>query len=1103
MSRPRFALASLALCAGSASSAFAADQTWDNGGANFEWDTASLNWTGTAWNNAGGDGAIFGATGAGGLNLAGPINVNSLNFTVDGYSLNGTGPLNFVNGISTQTTGVVNVAAGATAKINVPINSAVGFQKIGAGVLELSAPTNFTGGIPLTSNGLLSADLLIGGTTGPIASGTVRILNSSVLPASTRVSIANGYLDIGANNVTIAELVFVNATVSAPFNPATNAAGNGVIGSGTLRVLGEINVRGVTGGNAGSNTVAANLDLGGGTQIVRSGLVSSIGLSNTIQFTGSLSNGSLLKTIGVGISGEQGSIDGMGLFGNNTYTGSTIVNSGTNVVTGTNASTSVKIAGIPAGPSGSQLILQGANGSYQSATLLQAVSGGTLVLDNNAALGASGNNQPNTPAAQNNDRVRDDAELELRDGNFTYRGRASTPASETFGDLTVAGGHAVVNITPGATGGTADLTASGNLTLAPRATMQVSSTTLGAASKLFVSGSIPAADATGILPRMFGSADFLTYSPVTGMTPYTGYALDFSTPGTNVSVTAASTVAASVNINALKRSGTFTTTIAAGQTLTIDSGMILNASGTATYAGGTIAFGAVPGIFLNGTNTVSSALTGSDGLIIASGTTTLNGDLSGLAGTISVTSGTLALATNTFAGPLHVRAGTINLNTSQTGAGLGAITLGVNANDANLIGLVPTLNFSGAGAGATFNRDIIVDNGAFTAAGAELSFSTISRLSPLSNNTGSQTFTGNVILNSPVNLQGGGGGGTGSTNFTGDVSGPALFQIPNGRVMFTGTVSNDAGFLISRGGFTAQVTFAGTATGAWPIRLNAGNNSFVAYNTGSLSSGPITFIGATTSAVPSLIPLQNSTISNAIEFRGSGIGNVGAGISAEWAGPLSGGGILSKTGPGTLTLSGLSTHSGSVQVSGGTLRVNNSMPSSAFTVFTGGTLDGIGAITGPVTVNAGGAIAAGNSIGAFSVGSLSIAGAMNAEVDLNFGGLAAADLLNVSGSVTLTAATLTLSITNATFDGSFNAGTYVIVANDGTDAVAGTFSAITGSFPAGYSAAIDYAFSGTDSIGRIGDGNDIAITIVPSPASVALLSLLAIRRRRRGVISAS
>ncbi len=80
-------------------------------------------------------------------------------------------------------------------------------------------------------------------------------------------------------------------------------------------------------------------------------------------------------------------------------------------------------------------------------------------------------------------------------------------------------------------GGTVTLTANGNLTLGPRATLQVTSTTLGAASKFFVNGTLPAADATGILSRIVGSTDFLTYNGATGLTPYTGYATDFTTRG--------------------------------------------------------------------------------------------------------------------------------------------------------------------------------------------------------------------------------------------------------------------------------------------------------------------------------------------------------------------------------------------------------------------------------------------------------------------------------------------------------------------------------------------------------------------------------------------
>src|SRR4051794_19199101 len=116
-----------------------ADKTWDNGSTNSIWDTSSANWSSAAWDNGAGDGAIFGVTGAGAISVNGPIKVDSVNFTAPGYTLNGTGAITFVDGTSTWTSGVINTDTGISAAINVPLHSAVGFQKIGAGTLLLTS----------------------------------------------------------------------------------------------------------------------------------------------------------------------------------------------------------------------------------------------------------------------------------------------------------------------------------------------------------------------------------------------------------------------------------------------------------------------------------------------------------------------------------------------------------------------------------------------------------------------------------------------------------------------------------------------------------------------------------------------------------------------------------------------------------------------------------------------------------------------------------------------------------------------------------------------------------------------------------------------------
>jgi autotransporter-associated beta strand protein len=1113
------ALATLA-AATAGTTAFAGDVNWDNGSGNFSWDTTSLNWSGAAWNNAGGDGAIFGATGAGAINVPGPINVNSINFTVDGYTLNGAGPINFVPGTSTQTSGVVNVAASSTAMINPTINSTVGFQKIGPGTLILHGPAgSITGNtIGLDGRNTLLPDMFIGGSFGNLNGGTLRLGNANALPANIKVSIGTGYLDIGNNNVTLGELMYTNQVDFAPWNTTLNA-NNGVIGSGTLRVLGDINVMGVSGGNS-TNAIAANVDLGGGTQVVRIAQQGSAGLSGALIFTGSLSNGSLLKSYGTSFNGVMAQADGLSLFGNNTYTGSTVLNAGNNVIAGTNATSTIKIVGSSTG--GSLINFIGANGSAQSATLLQAFSGSGIVLDNNHNPTFLAG--PPTPAAQNNDRIRDDAEVQLRDGSFIYRGQAAIAATESFGNLSMLGGHNTIQVVPNNTvvngPGSATVTATGNLTMSPRSTMLVQTLTtpaanagnlLGGNAQLKINGTVPAGDSTGILPRVITTSDFVTYNAGTGITPYTGYSGTFAA-GTNVAITAATTVSSSVNVNALKRGNTsFTLTIDPGVTLGITSGMVLNTGGTSTISGGVIAFGATPGVFFSGTNTINSAITGTDGLIIPNGTTTLAGDLSGLSGTIDVYGGTANINTNTFAGPIKVRTGFLNLNVSQTAGG--PITFGVAENDANLIPTNPSISISGAGANATFARDLIVDNGATSAAGVAIRYGFNPGISALSNTTGSQTWSGNITLNTGLRIQGGGASATstGATNFTGDISGPGRFFVANGRVNFSGNYSNTGGFLIGDGGFTAKVSFLGTGSGPGSMLISsnfggASNQTTMSYVNGGLQSGPIMVWNSAVGQEPHIIPLNNSTINNEIRLgigpkpgeEGNAIVNVGSGITAEWAGPLSGFSPLTKIGSGELILSSAaSTHSGAIAVNQGKLSANGVLPSSV-TVASGATLGGNGSIGGGVSVNAGGVLAPGTSLGTLGVGGLNLAGAFNPEIDLNNGGSASADLLDVNGAVGLASATLDLSLLNA--PSPFGNGVYLLIDNDGTDPVSGIFSTITG-LPVDYVASVDYAFSGVDSLGRIGDGNDIAVTIVPEPASASGFALAAmaaaLRRRRR------
>lgn len=346
-----------------AGTATAADKTGDNGSTNFTWDTTSPNWSGSTW-SAAGDSAIFGGLGAGTISVSGAINVGSINATAGTYTLAGSGSLAIdpsATGTQAPSSIIVDAAAGPLT-INTPLASSIGLYKNGGGVLQLGAPVTFTGTTPILNDAVtLQIGLTNSGISGfPIGgAGTVRLTAANVLPTTTSVAIGNGWLDIGSFNTTLGRLVYMNTVASGTYGPNGN---NGVYGTGTLKVTGPIVAQYNLGQFGISNTLAANLDMNGGTQQFLLNTVQTQLGYTALHVTGVLSNGSPFK----GWTGPQPG--GIGLYANNTYTGATTINGPTfggilgggasgNVVAGTNASTSLTaVAGF--------VTLFGANGSY-------------------------------------------------------------------------------------------------------------------------------------------------------------------------------------------------------------------------------------------------------------------------------------------------------------------------------------------------------------------------------------------------------------------------------------------------------------------------------------------------------------------------------------------------------------------------------------------------------------------------------------------------------------------------------------------------------------------------------------------------------------------
>jgi len=126
----------------------AAQNIWNNGAANFLWDTTSANWTGpTIWNQ--GDNAIFGATGAGSIGLGTDIHCSDMTFNFS-YDLNANGK--YLTNESATGQSVITSAAGTSNNLALSIwgTNSMSFEGPGTTVLLGDSAVNdanhYTGG---------------------------------------------------------------------------------------------------------------------------------------------------------------------------------------------------------------------------------------------------------------------------------------------------------------------------------------------------------------------------------------------------------------------------------------------------------------------------------------------------------------------------------------------------------------------------------------------------------------------------------------------------------------------------------------------------------------------------------------------------------------------------------------------------------------------------------------------------------------------------------------------------------------------------------------------------------------------------------------------
>jgi Ca2+-binding RTX toxin-like protein len=328
------------------------------------------------------------------------------------------------------------------------------------------------------------------------------------------------------------------------------------------------------------------------------------------------------------------------------------------------------------------------------------------------------------------------------------------------------------------------------------------------------------------------------------------------------------------------------------------------------------------------------------------------------------------------------------------------------------------------------------------------------------------------------------GGGAGTLN----LDDTALTTLQDGFSSITiGDAASGTGAVdIDSSIFSDNVTIVGGSIAV--TELNAGTNAVtLTARTGSITDGGDAGTDVTGGAV-----MLNSA--GAIGGSGDAVSLAATSLSTDTS-TANGDQYLSEAdsvpvtsfdaGSGTVTVSGGTFSLGSgtsvnygttVDVAtGGTLDVNGQTETLTQVTVSGGSLIGTGTLNTPVTVTSG-SVAPGNSPGIIATGDLDLGAGSSFDVELNTTYTTAGtdyDQLDVTGTVTL-GATLNLSGGAVAPSGGESV---IIINNDGSDAVSGTFAGLAEGDPVSVG-----SFSGTLTY-QGGDGNDVAL-VVTGPYSV-------------------
>lgn len=510
--------------------------------------------------------------------------------------------------------------------------------------------------------------------------------------------------------------------------------------------------------------------------------------------------------------------------------------------------------------------------------------------------------------------------------------------------------------------------------------------------------------------------------------------------------------------------------ISSGQTLSVDTnGLDITQSGVISGSTGALTKTGSGTLLLRGANTYGGGTNLSQGIlnintdavlgtsgtninVIGSSTLRLAATVSDMARNMPITAGqTLTIDTNGFN---LTQSGVLSGSTGAfTKVGAGTVIL----SGSNTYGGTTTVSVGALQAGAvnTFSSSSAVSLA--NTAGVTLDLNNLNNA--IGSLSGGGTTGGNVTLGSGTLTL---GGDNSSTTFAGTITG-------TGGVTKTGTGT----FTISQGG--GANTYSGTTTlSAGTLRAGAAN---------AFSSNSVVSLANTSGAILDLNDFSNTI--GGLSGGGTTGGNISLGTATltvsqssntTYGGVISGvAGSLTKTGSGTLTLTGDSTF-GATTVSAGQLTVNGTL-TSPVTVGLNGTLAGGGIIEADVALS--GTLSPGDG----SLNTLGIIG------DLTTPASTATTIYSISP----TERSLVLIIGTASLDGSaqvsvapgiYSEGAQYVLLQTSSSGLSGTYDSLSFSNP-NFQGSLSYleesviltvtAFSGSITTSNL-SGNSLVIS---------------------------